>query len=219
MSFTHKKDINMDKFITIIAINTIFSIIICYYVGSSWKDVISIGTKLEKILLWVGFLQSGVGFSIPMIFFLGYIDYNYLSAPKSLVEIEYLTSEIISFSDKMILLPTLNAITIAKIYFVKNFYKKQKFADLSTTLWITFNNTENINSLFDNFGNFIEEVIDIFKNFFSDKNDICSKISLFFVSFLTFLLLSGFIIAFLLTRFFSIHCISRIDEYFKYKNA
>jgi hypothetical protein len=70
--------------ILLLVLNVVISVWNCYAVGTAWKDVQAFGGTWDKVLAWSGIIQSGVGFSMPVLLVLAYGSVSYLTGSAHL---------------------------------------------------------------------------------------------------------------------------------------
>lgn len=201
-------------FFGIVFINILISVWNCYAVGHTWKDVMAMGSGFEKMLLWSGAIQSGIGFSMPLLIALAFGASKLLTIPDAETGVPILTSEeaniLLQGTFSLWYIPAIVLVIgtgiIIWAHSAREAYKRRDFASIAVFGWNSFAQISNMLSAVNNLGGAIGNVGTLFKE---------SKGNLWFVggAIVLLSLVGGFSLAFFLIRYFANTSTSRIEEY------
>jgi len=203
--------------LAILVVNVLISIWNCYAVGSVWKDTMAFGGGFEKTLLWSGVIQSGVGFSMPILIGLAYLVVTFATtgAEPALTPAEgqQLMEWIFSLWYVAIIFPVLGSGFVIWFHSIKVAYQRRDFASIATAGWNSFAQIHNTVSAVRNLGGALGNVGELFKAAGSSKGDGKGKAAILAIILVIIALMSGFMIAFALIRHFASRSDSRIEQY------
>lgn len=203
----------------VLLLNILISVWNCYAVGSAWKDVMTLGGTFDKVLMWSGVIQSGVGFSMPILLILSHLSASYLT----LGEDPYITPEegiqllnwIYSLWYVLIIFPILGSGLAIWAHSLRVAYQRRDFSSIAVAGWNSFAQISNTLSAINNIGGALSEVGSLYKSLLSTKGDFKNKVAILAILIVITSIVLGFIIAFSLVKYFSNKSVSRIEEYSK----
>ncbi len=206
--------------IIVLIINVLISVWNCYAVGTAWKDTMAVGGWFNKLVLWSAVIQSGVGFSMPLLLGLSYGSVAVLSRLTSEGE-PIMTAaqggEMIQFMFSLwyiaVIVPILGTGLSIWAHSLRVAYQRRDFASFATAGWNTFAQINNTVSAVRNIGGAWSSVSEGFGKIFSGKGDARGKILILLVFLVILSLVGGFFIAFTLVRRFAASTQSRLEEY------
>lgn len=207
----------------ILVLNVLISVWNCYAVGTAWKDTMSIGGLFNKFVLWSAVIQSGVGFSMPILIGLSYGMVAYLTSGEK----PFMTPEegkqvmewIFSLWYVAVIFPILGTGFVIWAHSLRVAYQRRDFASIAAAGWNSYAQVHNTISAAQHLGGALGNVGEIFGALTKGKssgNDK-SKAALLVIILVLVSLLAGFIIAFSLVRYFANTADSRIEEYSREK--
>ncbi|MDD5213636.1 MAG: hypothetical protein PHG82_04390 [Candidatus Gracilibacteria bacterium] len=205
----------------ILAINVLISVWNTYAVGTAWKDTMAFGTKFDKALLWSGIIQSGVGFSMPILIALAYGSVAYFTSGEkpelSPEDGKQMMQWIFSLWYIAVIFPILGSGLAIWAHSLRIAFKNRDFASIATAGWNTFAQIHNTISAVNNLGGAFKSVGGLFDSLGSSKSDSKGNAAVLAIILVIFALTAGFTIAFSLVRYFANKTHSRIEEYAKTK--
>lgn len=204
--------------ILILILNVAISIWNCYAVGVAWKDVQTMGSGFDKLLLWSGIIQSGVGFSMPILLGLAYGSVAFLTNGESPVltpdQGQQVLKAIFSLWYVAVIFPILGSGLAIWAHSVRAAYERRDFASIATAGWNTFAQIHNTIDVFQNIGGALGNVGDLFSGALEgDSDDAKGKVIIVVILIVLVALVGGFMIAFGLVRHFSRTSESRIEAH------
>jgi len=208
-------------FIGILVLNVLISIWNCYAVGTAWKDTMAMGGWFNKLLLWSGVIQSGVGFSMPILLTLSWGSISYLTSgvkpTLSPEEGQAVMTTIFNLWYVAIIFPILGSGLAIWAHSLREAYRRRDFSSIATAGWNTFaqiHNTvsavENLGGVFGQLGGFFGKIVKAEKD---DSDDIKSKLVVLVVMLVVLSLFGGFMITFALVKYFAVNSESRLEQY------
>lgn len=199
----------------ILLLNVVISVWNCYAVGTAWKDTMALGGGFQKLLLWCGVIQSGVGFSMPILIALTYGSLPFLTGgtePKlTPVEAAEVMRAIFSLWYVAIIFPVLGSGLAITAHSIRIAYQRRDFASIAGAGWNTFAQVHNTISAVNNLGGALGDVKGLFEGLGGD-GDMREKVTAFVFILVILALALGFMITFGLIRYFANHSQSRIEE-------
>ena len=205
--------------IGILVLNVLISIWNCYAVGTAWKDTMAFGGWFNKTLLWSGVVQSGVGFSMPILIALGLITVSVLTggAEPALTPEEgaEMMQAIFSLWYVAVIFPILGSGLAIWAHSLREAYRRRDFASIATAGWNSFAQIHNTVSAVNNLGGALGSVGDFFGKALGGKGDGKGKAAILVVVLVVIALIGGFMIAIGLVRYFARRTESRIEQYGK----
>ncbi len=223
----------MNEFLlfAVLALNVLISIWNCFAVGSAWKDTMAMGGWFNKVVLWSAVIQSGVGFSMPILIGLTYGTVTFLTSGEepslSPEEAQQLIKWVSSLWYVAVIFPILGSGLSIWAHSLRVAYQRRDFASIATAGWNSYAQISNTMSAMRNFGFAFSDVSDMFSaitgglssgNSDSDSDNKNGKAGLFKLAILVIILvvtslLAGFMIAIALVRYFANQTQSRLEEY------
>lgn len=205
--------------IALLALNVLISIWNCYAVGSAWKDTIAMGGWFNKAVLWSAVIQSGIGFSMPILIVLAYVAQAILTggAEPTLTPEEgrQLMQSIFSLWYVAVIFPILGSGLAIWAHSLREAYRRRDFASIATAGWNTFAQIHNTVSAVNNLGGALKNVGELFSKALGGKGDAKGKVAILAILLVIISLVAGFMIAFGLVRYFANKTQSRLEEYAK----
>jgi len=196
--------------IGMLVLNVLISIWNCYAVGTVWKDVQAIGGWFERAVLWSAVVQSGVGFSMPILLGLGLGIVTYLTngdqPAMSPEEGAQMMQAVMSLWYVGVIFPILGTGFVIWAFSIREAYRRRDFTSFAVAGWNTYAQIHNTLSAVNNLGSTFGNVVKYFET--SKGNKGLTVILIVVVS-----LLLGFMIAVSLVRFFARRADSRIEQY------
>ena len=200
----------------VLAINVLISIWNCYAVGSAWKDTMAMGGWFNKTILWSAVIQSGVGFSMPILIILAYIAQAILTNGEKPTltpeEGRQMMQGIFSLWYVAVIFPVLGSGLAIWAHSLREAYRRRDFASMATAGWNTFAQISNTISAANNLGGALGDVGKLFGDLVG-KGDSKSKVATLAIAIAILSIVAGFLIAFGLVRYFASKTTSRIEEY------
>lgn len=208
--------------VLILCLNVFISIWNCYVVGTAWKDTMFAGSGFDKALLWSGAIQSGVGFSMPLLLFLAWAISAYLTSGEepylSVAEAQQMMEWIGSFWYVAVILPILGSGLTIWIHSVRNAIQRRDFASIATASYNSFAQIYNTVSAFRNLGGALGNVGELFGALGNSKGDGKGKLALVCLIIVIMALVGGFMIAFGLIKYFASKTQSCTEKYLEDNN-
>lgn len=204
-------------FAGILVLNVLISIWNCYAVGSAWKDTMAMGGWFNKTLLWSGLIQSGVGFSMPILIVLSWGSVSFLAsgAEPSITpeEGKQVLQAISSLWYIAVIFPILGSGLAIWAHSLRMAYQRRDFASIASAGWNTFAQIHNTVSAVNNLGGALGNVGEFFGEALSGKGDARGKLAIIAILLVVVSLVAGFMIAFGLVRYFANATESRLEQY------
>lgn len=203
--------------IAVLVLNVLISVWNCYAVGTAWKDTMALGGRFEKALLWSGIIQSGVGFSMPILLALSFGTLPFLTAGEHPVltsaEANQFVQDIFSLWYLAIIFPILGSGLAIWAHSVRIAFQRRDFSSIAVAGWNSSAQIVNTLSAVHNVGFAWENVVELFGEALSGKGDGKGKVAILVVLLVVVSLVAGFLIAFSLVRYFNMHTASRMEDY------
>lgn len=201
--------------IGLLILNVLISVWNCYAVGTAWKDTMALGGWFNKTLLWSGIIQSGIGFSMPIIWMFGIILSLGESTVFTAVEINETTKSTFYFWYILVILPAIGSGLAIWAHAIREVYRRRDFTSFAVAGFNSFTQVHNVVSAVDNLGGTFGNVNNIFGIAF--KGDKGSNFIIVLLIAIGLIIASGFIIAFSLVRHYAKKTNARIEEYGDYR--
>lgn len=199
----------------ILALNIAISVWNCYAVGTAWKDVMALGSGFEKLLLWCGVIQSGVGFSMPILLILSFGATTYLTAGAeptlTAAEGAAMMQQVFSLWYVAVIFPVLGSGLAITAHSIRAAWQRRDLASIGVAGWNTFAQISNTVSAANNIGFALEDVGKLFKGA-GDSGDSKGKLGAIVLLLVALSLAGGFLVAFGLVRKFSRESVSRAEQ-------
>ena len=204
--------------VAVLTLNVLISIWNCYAVGSAWKDTMAMGGWFNKTILWSAVIQSGIGFSMPILIILAYIAQVVLTggAEPTLTPEEgrQMMKGIFSLWYVAVIFPILGSGLAIWAHSLREAYRRRDFASIATAGWNTFAQIHNTVSAVNNIGGALGDVGKLFGEALDGGGDDAKgKIAILVILITVTSLVAGFMIAFGLVRYFANRTQSRLEEY------
>ena len=197
-------------------LNVLISIWNCYAVGSAWKDTMTMGSGFNKFVLWSAVIQSGVGFSMPLLLGLTLGSLMFLTSGTepylSQLEAEGVRVTIMNLWYVVVIFPILGSGLAIWAHSLQIAYQRRDFGSIAAAGWNSFAQIHNTVSAVENLGGAFGNVSEFFGAFDEDI-DTKGKLTLLIVLLVSISIVGGFMIAFGLVRYFARTTESRIEEY------
>lgn len=152
--------------VLVLLLNVAISVWNCYAVGSAWKDTMAIGGRFEKAVLWSAVIQSGIGFSMPILLVLAYGSVAYLTAGEEPVltptEGAEMMQVIFSLWYVAVIFPILGSGLAIWAHSLRIAYQRRDFASIATAGWNSFAQIHNMVSAVNNFGGAFGDIGELF---------------------------------------------------------
>lgn len=201
----------------ILVLNVLISIWNCYAVGSAWKDTMTLGSTFNKVVLWSAVIQSGVGFSMPILLGLTFGSMAFLTSGAepylSPAEAQEVTMAVMNLWYVAVIFPILGSGLAIWAHSIRVAYQRRDFASIATAGWNSFAQIHNTVSAINNLGGAMGNVGEFFSKAMGGKGDAKGKLVLLVIMLVVISLIAGFMIAFSLVRYFANSTNSRIEEY------
>jgi hypothetical protein len=210
--------------VLILGLNVLISIWNCYAVGTSWKDVMAMGSGFEKLVLWSGVIQSGVGFSMPILLVLTFGSVAYLTTNGAMVDGQWQTSTLTTADGETLLsgvfspwyvaiiLPILGSGFAITAHSLRAAYRRRDFASIASAGWNSFAQIHNTVGAVRNLGGAFGDIGKLF-DVGSKGGDSKNKVVILAIVLVVLSIVGGFMIAFGLVKFFAARAESRLEEY------
>ncbi len=201
----------------IIVLNVLISIANCYTVGVAWKDTMTLGSKFNRLVLWSAIIQSGVGFSMPILIGLTWGSTQLLTMSDdptlTTVQARQFMEWVFNLWYIAVIFPVLGTGFIIWAYSLREAYRQRDFASIATSGWNTFAQIHNSISAIENVGGAFGSVSDLFRSALDDVDDWKGAVAIGAILVALISLVGGFMIAFYLVRHFAKTSESRIEAY------
>lgn len=205
--------------VLVLLLNVAISVWNCYAVGSAWKDAMAIGGRFEKAVLWSAVIQSGVGFSMPILLVLAYGSVAYLTAGAEPVltptEGAEMMQAIFSLWYVAVIFPILGSGLAIWAHSLRIAYQRRDFASIATAGWNSFAQIHNTVSAVNNLGGAFGDIGDLFGKALGGKGDAKGKLVILVILLVIVSLTLGFMIAFGLVRYFANKTDSSIERAYR----
>ena len=204
--------------VAILAINVAISVWNCYVIGTAWRDVQALGSGFDKLILWSALVQSGVGFSMPILLGLAFMANALLTAgadPTLTAEEGRLMLEwIFSLWYVAIIFPILGTGLVIWLHSIRVALERRDFTSIAAAGWNSFAQIHNMYSAWQNVGPAMGNVGEIFSALGSSKGgDARGKVAVLVIAIVILALIGGFMMAFGLVRYFMSRHTSRIEQH------
>lgn len=206
--------------VAILCLNVLISVWNCYAVGTAWKDTMAMGGWFNKLVLWSAVIQSGVGFSMPILIGLTYGSVTYLTTGEkpsmTPEEAQQLIKWITSLWYLSVIFPILGSGLAIWAHSLRVAYQRRDFSSIANAGWNSYAQISNTMSAMKNIGFAFEDVKDIFSALAdsgSSSNKSKAKPAALAVVLVIISLFAGFLIAFGLVRYFASQTQSRLEQY------
>lgn len=210
-------------FFGILLLNVLISTWNCYAVGTAWKDTMAMGGWFNKMVLWSAVIQSGVGFSMPILIALSWGTVQYLTSgtlpEMSPEEGAAFMQAIFNLWYVAIIFPILGSGLAIWAHSLRMAYRRRDFASIASAGWNTFAQVHNMLSAINNLGGAFGNIGEFFGKALSGKGDARAKLVILAVILVIVSLVAGFMITFALVRYFANKTTSRIEEYANAKRS
>lgn len=201
----------------VLILNVLISIWNCYAVGSAWKDVNALGGWFEKLLLWCGVVQSGVGFSMPILLGLTWAAVYFMTTGHppmlSAAEASELVQGMLSLWYVAVIFPVLGSGFVIWGYSVREAYRRRDFSSFAIAGWNSYAQIHNTVSAVNHLGGAFGDVGKLFSSALGGRGDAKAKLAIIAILLVVLSLVAGFMIAFGLVRYFANKTESRIEQY------
>lgn len=201
----------------IIILNVLISIWNCYAVGTAWKDTMAIGGWFNKLVLWSAVIQSGVGFSMPILIGLALGTTSYLTTGEkpamTPAEAQLFMESIYSLWYVAVIFPILGSGLAIWAHSLREAYRRRDFSSIAAAGWNSFAQIHNMVSAANNIGGALGNVGELFGTVLGGKGDGKGKLAILVVVIVIIALVAGFLIALGLVRYFARTSESRIEAY------
>ena len=175
------------------------------------------GGWFNKTILWSAVIQSGVGFSMPILIILAYVAQAVLTggAEPTLTPEEgrQMMKGIVSLWYVAVIFPILGSGLAIWAHSLREAYRRRDFASIATAGWNSFAQIHNTVSAVNNIGGALGDVGKLFGNLLGEKGDGKGKVAILMIILVIISLVAGFMIAFGLVRYFANRTQSRLEEY------
>ncbi len=201
----------------VLLLNVLISVWNCYAVGSAWKDTMVMGGWFNKTVLWSAVIQSGVGFSMPILLVLAYASSVFLTSGAEPMltpeEAKEMMQAIFSLWYVAVIFPILGSGLAIWAHSLREAYRRRDFASIATAGWNSFAQIHNTVSAVNNIGGALGNVGELFGEALSGKGDGKGKVAILVILLVVISIVAGFMIAFGLVRYFANRAESRIEEF------
>jgi hypothetical protein len=201
----------------ILILNVLISIWNCYAVGSAWKDTMAIGGWFNKLLLWCGIIQSGVGFSMPILIGLTWGAVAFLTSGEhpdlTPAEGQEMMQAVFSLWYIAVIFPILGSGLAIWAHSLREAYRRRNFSSFAVAGWNSYAQIHNTLSAINNLGGAFGNVGEFFGKAMNGKGDAKGKGAILVIMIVILSLVAGFMIAFALVRHFANKAESRIEEF------
>lgn len=162
-------------------------------------------------------IQSGVGFSMPILLGLTWGAVQFLTAGSeptiTPAEGKELWEAVTNLWYLMVIFPILGSGLAIWAHSLRLAYQQRDFTSLAAAGWNTYAQVSNTISAFDNVGGAFGNVSEFFGDVFSGDDDAKSKLGIVALLIVAIALVGGFLIAFGLVRHFARTSQSRLEAY------
>jgi hypothetical protein len=212
-----KKSMDALLLVGVLILNVLISIWNCYAVGTAWKDTMAMGSTFDKVLLWSGVIQSGVGFSMPILIALALGTTVFLTSGTEPVlttaEATELLEGVFSLWYIAVIFPILGSGLAIWAHSVRTALHRRDLGSFAVAGWNSYAQIHNTLSAINNLGGAFGNVGKLFSGALSGKGDGKGKLAILAILLVIVALVAGFMIAFSLVRYFANRAQSRIEEY------
>ena len=178
----------------------------------------AVGGWFDKIILYSAVIQSGVGFSMPILIGLAYIAVTILTGgseptltPEEGAE---MMQAIFSLWYVAVIFPILGSGLAIWAHSLRMAYQRRAFASFAVAGWNTYAQVSNTISAFNHIGGALGNIGEFFVTALSSKGgDGKGKVAILVILLVIISLVAGFMIAFGLVRYFSRNAESRLEQY------
>jgi hypothetical protein len=165
-----------------------------YVCGRSWVETKVIG-GFPRLLLWCGAIQSAIGFSSVIGFFLGWIAYTMGHIPpetlKQAASLWYVT----------IIFPALGTGLIITIESWRAAFRERSLTSMGSAAWNTFAELHNAYEAMEGIGDAFKDVGDLFGGLFDgDDDDAKAKLAMVAILLVVIALASGCLLTAILIK-------------------
>lgn len=203
--------------VAVLTLNVLISIWNCYAVGSAWKDTMAMGGWFNKIVLKSAVIQSGVGFSMPILIILAFIAQVFLTSGEEPALTPEEGREMMEFIFSLwyvaVIIPILGSGLAIWAHSLRVAYRRRDFGSIATAGWNSFAQIHNTISAIDNLGGALGNVGELFSKGLSGDSGVKTKTLILGLLLVLVSLVAGFMIAFGLVRYFANRTQSRLEEY------
>jgi formate/nitrite transporter FocA (FNT family) len=201
----------------VLLLNVLISVWNCYAVGSAWKDTMAMGGWFNKTVLWSAVIQSGVGFSMPILLVLAYGSSVFLTSGAEPMltpeEAKEMMQAIFSLWYVAVIFPILGSGLAIWAHSLREAYRRRDFASIATAGWNSFAQIHNTVSAVNNIGGALGNMGELFGKALEGKGDGKGKVAILVILLVVISIVAGFMIAFGLVRYFANRAESRIEEF------
>jgi hypothetical protein len=209
--------------LAVLVLNVLISIWNCYAVGTAWKDTMSIGGVFNKLVLWSAVIQSGIGFSMPILIGLTYVSVSYLTSgtDPSLTAEEgrQMIQWIFSLWYVAVIFPILGSGMAIWAHSLRVAYQRRDFSSIAAAGWNSYAQIHNMVSAAHNLGGALGNVGELFAAAMKGKSNGKGKVAILVLMLVAISLAGGFMIAFGLVRYFASRAESRVEQYARHEFA
>ena len=203
--------------IGILLLNVFISVWNCYAVGTAWNEVSAKGGWFSKLILWSGAIQSGVGFSMPILIALAFTAAKVLTGGEESYltpnEAKEMMQAIFNLWYVAVIFPILGTGLAITAHSLKVAYERRDFASVGTAAWNTFAQVHNTWGAVENLGGAFGNLGEFFGKALGGKGDGRAKVAILVVLLVVLALVGGFMIAFGLIRYFGRESVSYGSRY------
>jgi hypothetical protein len=203
--------------ILILVINVGISWWNSYVVGTTWKDMVAMGSWFERGVLWSALIQAGIGFSMPLILILGYGATFLLTVGTDPALTPEQASQFIeavfSLWYVLIIFPLLGSGLLITAYSIREAYQRRDFTSIAVAGWNTVAQIHNTISAFQHLGGAFGNVAEFFREALSGDSDIRAKILIAAAAIVILSLVGGFTLAIMLVKHYARKVESRMEQY------
>ncbi len=201
----------------ILLLNVLISILNCYVVGSTWKDAVTMGTWFHRAVLRSAVVQSGVGFSMPILLLLAFGTAAYSTAGTEPIMTQAEAKEFLQVIFNLwyvaVILPIIGTGFIIWAHSLREAYRRRDFVSIAAAGWNSYAQISNTLSAVNNLGGAMSNVGEFFGKAMSGKGDGKGKFAILVLLVVVIALIAGFMIAFGLVRYFANRADSRIEQF------
>lgn len=201
----------------ILTLNVLISIWNCFAVGSAWKDTMALGGWFNKTILWSAIIQSGVGFSMPILIGLAYLSVGLMTGGEepalTMAEGQQIIEWIFSLWYVAVIFPILGSGFAIWAHSLREAYRRRDFPSIATAGWNSFAQINNTVSAVQNLGGALGNVGELFRVLGKSKGDGKGQAAILVIILVIIALVGGFMIAFGLVRYFAKRTESRLEQY------
>lgn len=203
--------------IGLLLLNVLISVWNCYVVGVSWKDVKAFGGAFEKGVLWCAIIQSGVGFSMPLVLGLTWGSVAILTGGTeptlTPAQGKEMMEAVFNLWYIAVVFPVLGSGFVIWVYSIREAYRNRDFTSIAAAGWNSYAQVSNMIDAYHQVGGAFGNVWKLFGKAFSGEGDGKAKVAWLVILIVVISLVGGFLIAFGLVRYFARTTQSRLEEY------